>query len=298
MDPNTLLDRFLTYLAAERNLSPNTVEAYRRDLTQFFEYLREGWGVNDPTQVTRKEIRRYLSSLVRYGFKRSSVKRKQSTLRRFYRFLHREGWIPSNPVVRLPGLKPERGLPEALSEETLRRVLDQWRPEKPIEIRDRAMIEFLYASGMRASELTGLRLGDLDLQQQVARVLGKGRKERFVPIGRKAKEALQAYLEIRPEFRPRTDHVFVTRTGRPLTRTHLWQRIRKTFQRLAFLYGVHPHVLRHSFATHLLDHGADLRSIQELLGHKSITATQIYTQLSLEKTLEEYHRSHPRESDG
>jgi len=295
MDPEKLLDRFLTYLSAERNLSPHTVEAYRRDLVQFLEFLREGWGIQDPRNVTRKEIRRYLSSLVRYGFKRSSVKRKQSALRRFYRFLHREGWIPSNPVVRLPGLKPDRDLPEVLPEETLTQVLDQWHPEKPIEVRDRALVELLYASGMRASELTGLRLQDVDLDQGVARVLGKGRKERLVPIGRRAQEALRAYLQIRSKFRPQTDRLFVTRAGRPLSRTQLWHRIRRVFQRLAFLYGVHPHVLRHSFATHLLDHGADLRSIQELLGHKSITATQVYTKLSLEKALEEYHKAHPRE---
>ena len=216
-------------------------------------------------------------------------------MRRFYRFLQREGLINVNPVSTLPGLKQEHELPDTIPEETLNSILDHWTPSNKYEVRNKAILETLYSSGMRASELVSLKMSDIDLQRGVARVLGKGRKERYVTLGTRAVESIQAYLIHRDEFKPRMEYLFVSRSGKPLTRVSLWKIVGNTFEKLAFLYGVHPHVIRHSFASHLLNRGADLRSIQELLGHKSITATQIYTHVALDKVIEEYQKHHPRE---
>lgn len=295
MDKEILLNRFLTYLRVERNLSENTVLAYSSDLKHFSEFLKEAFGISNPLKVSRQVIRQYLSVLVRYGYMRRSVKRKQSVLKRFYRFLQREGLIKTNPVSSLPGLKQERGLPKTISEEILNKILDDWTPLNRFEFRNKAIIETLYSSGMRASELVSVRKGDIDLERGIAKVLGKGRKERYVTLGTRAVESIMTYLTHREEFNPKSDLLFVSRTGNPLTRVSLWRIVNRTFERIASLYGVHPHVIRHSFASHLLNRGADLRSIQELLGHKSITATQVYTHVALNKVIEEYKRKHPRE---
>jgi len=298
MDKEALLDRFLTYLRVERNLAENTISAYSSDLRHFFDYIHEAFGISNPISATRQVIRQYLSGLVRYGYRRRSVKRKQSALRRFYRFLQREGLIKANPVSTLPGLKQAQELPNTIPEETMNTMLDDWIPNNKFEIRNKAILETLYASGMRASELVSLRISDIDLARGIARVLGKGRKERYVTLGTRAVESIQVYLGHREEFKPVTEVLFVSRSGRPLTRVSLWKIVNKTFERLAFIYGVHPHVIRHSFASHLLNRGADLRSIQELLGHKSITATQVYTHVALDKVIEEYQKHHPREGTG
>ncbi len=294
MASGDLLQRFLTYLRAEANLSENSVAAYRRDLEQFFEYLEENLGIPSPLEARRADVRAFLSDLLRYGFARRSVQRKASALRRFYHFLQREGLVAVNPVRGIAGLKPEKDLPEALPEEVLRDMLDRWQPKTPLEARDRAIVELLYSAGLRASELVNLTFDRVDLGRQELRVLGKGNRERIVPLGRPAARALQDYLALRIHLNPKTDRVFVTRRGNPLSRVDLWRRVRKAFETLALQFGVHPHMLRHSFAAHLLDHGADLRSIQELLGHKNIATTQIYTRLSVQTLLEEYKKHHPR----
>ncbi len=295
MDPRDLLQRFLTYLRAEAGLSENSVAAYRRDLEQFFEYLQENLGISSPLKASRGEVRAFFSDLLRYGYARRSVRRKMSALRRFYHFLQREGWVTVNPVRGLAGLKPEHDLPEALPEDLLRQMLDNWQPQTPLEYRDRAIVELLYSSGLRASELVSLTFDRVDLQRRELRVLGKGRRERVVPLGQAAAQALEQYLANRVHLHPKTPHLFVTRRGNPLSRIDLWRRVRKAFETLALQYGVHPHMLRHSFATHLLDHGADLRSIQELLGHKNLTTTQVYTRLSIQTLVDEYKEHHPRE---
>lgn len=295
MDKKELLNRFLIYLRVERNLSENTVSAYSSDLKHFFDFISEAFGISSPIIASRQVIRQYLSALVRYGYKRSSVKRKQSALKRFYRFLRREGLIKANPVSTLPGLKQERELPDTIPEETMNTMLDQWEPSNKYEIRNKAILETLYSSGMRASELVSVRVNDLDLNGGVVRVLGKGRKERYVTLGTRAVESIRNYLTHREEFHPKTDALFVSKSGKSLTRVSLWKMVNRTFEKLAFLYGVHPHVIRHSFASHLLNRGADLRSIQELLGHKSITATQVYTHVALDKVIDEYKKHHPRE---
>ncbi len=294
MASGDLLQRFLTYLRAEANLSENSVAAYRRDLEQFFEYLEENLGIPSPLEARRADVRAFLSDLLRYGFARRSVQRKASALRRFYHFLQREGLVAVNPVRGIAGLKPEKDLPEALPEEVLRDMLDRWQPKTPLEARDRAIVELLYSAGLRASELVNLTFDRVDLGRRELRVLGKGNRERIVPLGRAAARALQDYLALRIHLNPKNDRVFVTRRGNPLSRVDLWRRVRKAFETLALQFGVHPHMLRHSFATHLLDHGADLRSIQELLGHKNIATTQIYTRLSVQTLLEEYKKHHPR----
>ncbi len=296
MDPADLLQRFLSHLRAEAGLSENSVAAYRRDLEQYLEYLQETLGIASPLEAGRREVRAFLSDLLRYGYARRSVRRNMSALRRFYHFLQREGLVTANPVRGLAGLKPEQELPEALPEDLLRQVLDSWHPKTPLEYRDRALVELLYSSGLRASELVSLTFERVDLRRRELRVLGKGHRERIVPLGRAAARALQEYLQARVHLNPKTPRLFVTRRGNPLSRTDLWRRVRRAFETLALQYGVHPHMLRHSFATHLLDHGADLRSIQELLGHKNLTTTQIYTRLSIQTLLEEYREHHPRKS--
>ncbi len=288
-----VLERFLHHLRVERGLSPHTVEAYRRDLVQFRAFLEEeGLSLED---VTVQDLQAWVFSLHEEGYARSTLQRKVSAVRRFFHHLVVEGVLPANPAALLEPMKMPRRLPEVLREEEIQRVLDGWRPEHPVEIRNKALVEVLYGSGMRVSELVALRIRDLDLREGIARVLGKGRKERIVPLSPKAQEALRRYLEIRTRLNPRTDHIFVSRTGRPLTRQRVWEILREVFRSLGDREGVYPHLLRHSFATHLLSRGADLRVIQELLGHARLATTQIYTHLSLDQVKRAFHRAHPRE---
>ncbi len=293
MDKRSPLEQFLEFLR-DRGLSPNTVDAYRRDLEQFLEFAQEALGRTDPLTYDRKEIRNYISALMSHGFKRKSVQRKLSALRRFYNFLQRRGLIEKNPATGIGPIKAEKILPQVIPEKKLQEMLDTWNPSSPLEKRDKALIELLYSSGLRASEITGLKPDDLDMKAGEVRVFGKGNKERILPLGSRAKGAITEYLEVRDSLKPRSDYIFVNKNGTKLGRRGLWLVIRKRFERLALLFNVHPHTLRHSFATHLLNRGADLRSIQELLGHSSIGTTQVYTHLSGEELKKIYRRTHPR----
>lgn len=293
MDKRSPLEQFLEFLR-DRGLSPNTVDAYRRDLEQFLEFAQEALGRTDPLTYGRKEIRNYISALMSHGFKRKSVQRKLSALRRFYNFLQRRGLIEKNPATGIGPIKAEKILPQVIPEKKLQEMLDTWNPSSPLEKRDKALIELLYSSGLRASEITGLKPDDLDMKAGEVRVFGKGNKERILPLGSRAKGAITEYLEVRDSLKPRSDYIFVNKNGTKLGRRGLWLVIRKRFERLALLFNVHPHTLRHSFATHLLNRGADLRSIQELLGHSSIGTTQVYTHLSGEELKKIYRRTHPR----
>ncbi|RKZ00642.1 MAG: site-specific tyrosine recombinase XerD [Candidatus Hydrothermota bacterium] len=293
MDKRSPLEQFLEFLR-DKGLSPNTVDAYRRDLEQFLEFAQEALGRTDPLTYDRKEIRNYISALMSHGFKRKSVQRKLSALRRFYNFLQRRGLIEKNPATGIGPIKAEKILPQVIPEKKLQEMLDTWNPSSPLEKRDKALIELLYSSGLRASEITGLKPDDLDMKAGEVRVFGKGNKERILPLGSRAKGAITEYLEVRDSLKPRSDYIFVNKNGTKLGRRGLWLVIRKRFERLALLFNVHPHTLRHSFATHLLNRGADLRSIQELLGHSSIGTTQVYTHLSGEELKKIYRRTHPR----
>lgn len=288
------LDPFLEYLVVERGLAQNTLEAYRRDLARYTDYLTARG--RDLTRLDRTEVPRYLLALREAGLSPRSVARHLSAIRQFHRFLAREGGLPEDPTAHVEASVPWRRLPDVLSAAEVERLL-AGTPRTPIEVRNQAMLELMYASGLRVSELVGLRLGDPDLNVGVVRVTGKGSKERLVPLGEAAAESVKRYLA---EGRPRlareraSPHLFLGRHGRGLTREMFWQILKRRARQAGIRRRVTPHTLRHSFATHLLEGGADLRAVQLMLGHADIATTQIYTHVSRAHLQEVYAKFHPR----
>ncbi|MEO0239676.1 MAG: tyrosine recombinase [candidate division WOR-3 bacterium] len=295
MEGKELIRDFLSYLKNEKGFSENTVSSYEDDLNQFWEFMRDGLGIKELELVSRNHIREFVSVLLRTGFSKRSVERKLSCLRTFFKYLKRLGIIEKNPMLGIRNPKRDQYLPDVLPEKKLNEFLDSWRPETLNDFRDKAIIELMYSCGLRASEVVELKWESLREKERELKVLGKGRKERIVPVGEKALQALNSYKEILLKEKGNLkDYIFVNKFGNKLTRRALWDIINKRFETLARLYGVHPHALRHSFATHLLNHGADLRSIQELLGHKSLSTTSVYTNLPFSALLEVYRKTHPR----
>jgi len=288
---------FLDYLSSQRGLSPATADSYSGDLEGFFEFLRDALGIDDPAEANREAVRAYVSTLLRAGMNPRSVQRKLSAIRRFYRFLVSQGVVKKNPALGVPAPKSPSVLPEVIPKKTLDIMLESWHPEDKYGKRDKAIIELFYSSGLRESELAGLLVHQVNLIRRQVRVLGKGGKERLVPVGAKAVAAILQYMDVRAAFKPKSSHLFLNRNGEPLSRMGIWNIINSRFKELSSLWGVHPHALRHSFATHMLDAGCDLRTIQELLGHASLGTTQIYTHVSLERVKMEYRKSHPRSGE-
>lgn len=291
------IDTFLAMLAVERGLARNTLEAYSRDLNRAADFLR-GRGMAAWEKVQAHHFRAYLSWLRNRGLGVRSIARNIVALRQLYRFLEREEVVGENPLPSLGLPKAPAKLPHALGREETRMLLAQPDPSTPLGLRDRAMIELLYATGLRVSELVSLRTHQVDLQGDYVTVRGKGAKVRLVPFGKWARQALASYLlEIRPSLlRGRTTpYLFVTRSGMPLTRQGFWKLIRSHARAAGIEKKVTPHTLRHSFATHLLEGGADLRSVQSMLGHADISTTQIYTHLSRAHLKKVHRRFHPRE---
>jgi len=286
------ISRFLDHLATERGLSPETSRAYRDDLRQLFAYLdRNRLGFE---RIDHRVLRAFLASLSGQCIA-ASLARKLSCLRTFYRWAEREGLVSNNPAQRLRAPKIVRRLPEVFRPEEIVALLEAADDGTPLGRRDRALFELLYSSGLRASEICGLDLSDLDVAQGLVRVVGKGNKERVVPVGRHALGALERYLESRPERGTSSgDALFLTARGRRLERRALGRRLNRTVLRAAIGRHMHPHLLRHCFATHLLENGADLRSIQELLGHASLATTQRYTHVDLRHVMEVYDKAHPK----
>jgi integrase/recombinase XerC len=287
---------FLRHLDRERNVSPHTIRAYGEDLTQFRRHLREALRREArPADVDHLLIRSFLARLHERGLKKATAARKLASLRTFFRFLCREGIVERNPARPLLSPRTERRIPPHLEEAEVATLLDV-PGETDAALRARAILELLYATGIRCAELVGLDLAEVDLDARMVRVLGKGRKERVVPFGTAAREALRAYLPARARARPQTDALFVNVHGGRLTdrsiRTIMSRRLRET----ALSRKVSPHTLRHSFATHLLERGADLRTIQELLGHSSLSTTQRYTHVDTHHILQIYRKTHPRAS--
>jgi integrase/recombinase XerC len=286
---------FLDYLTYERNVSPNTIEAYRDDLESFVgflcnDYLTIGRDLLDLKRVDHVGIRSYLAFLARRKLSRASMARHLSALRSFFKYLMREGAVEMNPARSVATPKREKHLPSVLQSADVTVLLEQ-PDDSPLGIRDRAWLELLYASGLRISELVGIDVDDLELRARLVKVRGKGSKERIVPFGTKAEQALRAYLATRTDDEPA---VFVNYRGQRIT-TRSVRRLFDRYVRGASLRaGVSPHTLRHSFATHLLNAGADLRSIQELLGHASLSTTQKYTHLNDAQLIAVYKKSHPR----
>lgn len=290
------VERFLRYLELERNYSPNTLRGYRSDLEGFERYIRES-GVESLLDADHLTIRGYLAKLQLDGLSRATVQRKLASLKTFYRFLHRMGFLEINPTATVSSPKVERRLPEFLTVEEVDRLLSAPRGDRPIEIRDKAMLELIYSTGIRISELLAIDLWDIDLTEMVVRVKGKGRKERIVPFGEVAKEALERYLEVRDDLAPGGSNdsaLFLSDWGRRMTPRNFRERLRIYAERAGIKKRISPHILRHSFATHMLEAGADLRVVQEMLGHSNLSTTQIYTHVTAERLKQVYGKFHPR----
>jgi integrase/recombinase XerD len=289
------LDRFLEQLVVERGLAQNSLEAYRRDLTRYLGHLAaRGLAV---ATLDRTEVPRYLLHLRESGLGSSSVTRHLSAIRQFHRFLLREGLAAADPTAHVDSPRPWRRLPAVLSLDEVDRLLSAAVTATPQGLRDRAMLELMYSSGLRVSELIGVRLADLDFAVGVVRVVGKGNKERLVPVGDVALERLRVYLvEGRPRLERRGPNpfLFLGRHGGSLTRQRFWQMIKRQTAAAGIGKSVTPHALRHSFATHLLERGADLRAVQLMLGHADIGTTQIYTHVSRARLKAIYDQHHPR----
>ena len=291
---------FLQFLEGEKNASPHTILNYRRDLEEFLGFLKQK-SVTLP-QVDRLVLRSYLSFLRERNLSRSSINRQISTLKTFFRFLTREGLISQNPTTILSLLKAEKRLPVFMSEEEVTKLIESLHSRDALGLRDRAILEVLYSGGARVSELAGINLEDLDLLGGVIKVMGKGKKKRLILIGKKASEALEAYLSKRAELfrRKRSDilqekeALFADRWGGRLRPRSIERLINKYVAKASLKIKISPHVFRHTFATHLLNAGADLKSVQELLGHASLATTQIYTHVTTTRLRDVYMRSHPR----
>ena len=285
---------FLRHLDRERNASVHTGRAYGRDLEQFAEHARAQLGREAaPEDVDHLLIRSFLARLHARGLKKASAARKLAALRTFFRYLCREGVLQRNPARALLSPKTERRIPVHLGEAEVAALLDA-PGEGLAPARARAILELLYASGIRCGELVGLDLDDLDLDARMIRVLGKGRKERVVPFGEPAAGALSQYLVLRAQARSRSEALFVNTRGGRLSDRSIRRLVSARVRQAAILRRVSPHSLRHSFATHLLERGADLRSIQELLGHASLSTTQRYTHVDARHIMEIYRKTHPR----
>ncbi len=291
-----LLEEFLHYITVERGLARNTLQAYERDLRHFLGYLRER-DIRIVGQIQPPLLVEYLRSLQNDGLRATSISRKLSALRNFFQYAVRERVLTKDPSGMIESMKKPLRLPKVLDEAEIAALLEQPRPLTPVGLRDRAMLELMYATGVRVSELVSLKVNDVNLDMGYVRCFGKGSKERIVPMGDLARQAVQNYLDRgRPHLLRRTleDTVFLNQRGQKMTRQAFWLILQEAARQAGIAKSVTPHMLRHSFATHLLDHGADLRSVQEMLGHVDITTTQIYTHVSRTRLKEVYNRTHPR----
>lgn len=286
------LEAWLLELRAGRQLSAHSLEAAQRDLAQVMQFCHDqdidGWSRLQPA-----DVRQWLASLRRKNYAPASMARMLSSLRSFFRYLQRQGLVNNNPAQGIRAPRGEKRLPRTLDVDRAGQLLDQLPADTVPEVRDRAMLELLYSSGLRLSELTGLDLPDLDLAAGQVRVLGKGGKQRDLPVGSKARAALQDWLAVRSQLARDTPALFVGERGARIHPSVVRQRLRQAGQ-LELGQHLHPHMLRHSFASHLLESSQDLRAVQELLGHANISTTQIYTHLDFQHLAQVYDRAHPR----
>lgn len=293
---DALVDRYLNYLLVEKGLASKTIEAYSLDLTGFLNFLKAA-GVNEISEVDTALLLKHLISMRAHGLGPRSRARHLVTLRGFFRFLVKEKLLKQDPVRLIDMPKSGLRLPDVLSFKDVEKLLQAPDGDKPNEVRDSAMLELLYAAGLRVSELVGLRILDVNLEAGYVRVFGKGSKERVVPIGGYAKEKIKTYIE---NFRPQllkeytSPFLFIGRAGKPITRQGFWKLLRQYAVRVGITKKVTPHSLRHSFASHLLEGGADLRAVQVMLGHVDISTTQIYTHVARERLKSIHEKFHPR----
>jgi integrase/recombinase XerD len=282
---------FLDSLYIEKGLSKNTVNSYENDIKAFSKWTTKTLGLHIKN-LNKIDINSYIAFLFKEGLKSSSVNRKISTLKAFYLFLIKKKIIKISPTEDVVMPKLEKYLPVSMSEIEVEKLLDSPNISIPIEKRDKAMIEMLYATGMRISELTGLKITDIDTNRLVVKVLGKGSKERLIPYGEKAADSLNSYIKDRPKSNSK--ETFLSNRGKAITRGAFWQRIKVYIVRENLKISISPHTLRHAFATHLLNRGADLRSVQILLGHSDLSTTQIYTHIAKQRLGEILKKHHPR----
>jgi integrase/recombinase XerC len=302
-----LLEQFLEHLRYERNVSVHTLRNYQSDLEQFLDHLAPPHpatgkrNLPDISSVDHLTIREWLAQLHSAQKKKASIARKLAALRTFFQFLVREGMLELNPAKLVSTPRQEKKLPQHLSIEEAIRFIESPDIETDLGKRDRAMLELLYATGVRVAELTTLNLGDLDFRNKLMRVTGKRRKQRIVPFGDPASEAIRNYLKVRDSFLAHAPvskrdeaALFLNYQGTRITTRSVGRMVDKYIRICAGMHNISPHALRHSFATHLLDSGADLRDIQELLGHARLSTTQVYTHVSMEKLIEVYDKAHPK----
>lgn len=292
-----LIQEFLNYLSVERGLAKNTLLAYDRDLKLYTDHLNKA-GVGDPASVTREGVSTFLYELKKRGLSTASICRALSAVKMFHRFLVRENFAKDDPTNLVETPKLWKKIPEVLSQAEIETVIRAAQGKKPQLIRDQAILELFYASGMRVSELADLKMSGVNFDVGYVRCIGKGRKERLIPIGKKSREALAVYCQkVRPKFETRsqaTDVLFLSRLGRRISRQGIWNLIKTYAKKANIKKNIKPHTLRHTFATHLLEHGADLRSVQEMLGHSDISTTQIYTHVDKERLKSVHKQFHPR----
>ena len=285
------IDKFINYLRVERNASDHTIINYKVDLEMFKAFL----GDRDLGTVDHLALRRFLAEMRTKNYAKRTVARKLASLRSLFRFLYREGLIKKNPITAISTPKLDKKLPVFLDVDKVAKLLQCPPDDNVAGLRDRALLETLYSTGIRVSELVGLDVDDVDFISGVIKVLGKGKKERIVPIGEPALKAVRKYIDKRQEEKVRDkDAIFLNRSGRRLTDRSVRRVINKHIRTCSILEKISPHSLRHSFATHLLDRGADLRSVQELLGHMNLSTTQIYTHVTMERLKTVYDKAHPR----
>ncbi|MBT3365702.1 MAG: tyrosine recombinase XerC [Nitrospina sp.] len=297
------IQEFKNYLLVEKNASPHTLEGYLNDISQFQEFLtRSGHAMESGAlqleKIDRLAVRSFMGYLYEKNFSGTTLRRKLSTLSSFFRFLCREGTLKNNVAKTVPAPRVQNKLPSYFSIDEMFRLLQLPQGEGFLPARDRAMLELFYSCGLRISELVSLTLEDINLDSRMVKVLGKGGKERLLPLGRHCVEALKTYLNIRMDkirkINSGTDQLFLNHRGGGITVRGMRKVVEKYIKLGNFPGGVSPHSIRHSFATHLLEGGADLRSIQELLGHSSLSTTQKYTHLTLDRLSEAYDKAHPR----
>ena len=315
MPMETATRRFLQYMRVERNVSEMTLKSYREDMEALIEYLTDSHRDRcpRPAEISTLELRGYVAAMHEAAYARTTIARRLASLRSFFKFGIRDGWVKENPAKPLRNPRTGRSLPYFLTTDEVERLLETPSPIDPLGARDRAILETMYSAGLRVGELTALNLGELQLNEGIVRVQGKGRKERFAPVGSYALKALKHWLMFRREILagrmdaagtarkkrrglpdgPETP-IFLNKFGTRLTTRSVARMLEKRIQEAGLDARTTPHTLRHSFATHLLDRGADIRSVQELLGHKSLVTTQIYTHISTASLREIYEKSHPR----
>lgn len=293
---DSILKDFIYYLSVEKGLAKNTLDSYQRDLRGYLKFLHSN-NLREAKEVSRKNISDYLLYQKEKGLTPSTITRNLASIRSFYQFMLREQLIQENPTAELESPRLEKKLPQVLSFSDVELLLEQPKTKNAAGLRDKAMLELLYATGIRVSELVYLNLGDLHLKMGFLKCNGKGGKERIIPLGSIAIKSVQDYLQNgRVKLVKRKDEtsLFLNVQGNRLTRQGFWKILKKYSVKAGLKEGITPHTLRHSFATHLLENGADLRSVQEMLGHADISTTQIYTQVTRQKIKKVYNETHPR----